>query len=45
MQEYDFGIMRMFGGFGAGFEREYHKIKAKDEPVEEYEDRVLLYEL
>lgn len=37
--------MRMFGGFGPGFEREYHKLKPKDEPVEEFEDRVALYEL
>ncbi|KAH8593248.1 Fructosamine/Ketosamine-3-kinase [Bisporella sp. PMI_857] len=43
--EFEFGIMRMFGGFGAGFEKEYHDIKPKDEPVEEYEDRVRLYEL
>lgn len=43
--EFDFGIMRMFGGFGGGFEREYHKYKAKDEPVGEWEDRVELYEL
>lgn len=35
----------MFGGFGAALEKEYHKIKPKDEPVEEYEDRVELYEL
>jgi protein-ribulosamine 3-kinase len=43
--EFEFGIMRMFGGFGAGFEREYHEVKGKDEPVGEWEDRVLLYEL
>lgn len=43
--EFEFGIMRMFGGFGIGFEREYHKLKPKDEPVEEWEDRVALYEL
>lgn len=43
--EFEFGIMRMFGGFGADFEREYHKLKPKDEPVEEFEDRVALYEL
>jgi protein-ribulosamine 3-kinase len=43
--EFEFGIMRMFGGFGASFEKEYHKLKPKDEPVEEWEDRVALYEL
>ncbi|KAF4637512.1 hypothetical protein G7Y89_g555 [Cudoniella acicularis] len=43
--EFEFGIMRMFGGFGSGFEREYAKFKPKDEPVDEWEDRVLLYEL
>jgi protein-ribulosamine 3-kinase len=43
--EYELGIMRMFGGFGGTFMREYHNIKPKDEPVEEYEDRVDLYEL
>jgi fructosamine-3-kinase len=43
--EFEFGIMRMFGGFEASFEKEYHKLKPKDEPVEEWEDRVALYEL
>jgi protein-ribulosamine 3-kinase len=43
--EFEFGIMQMFGGFGPGFQREYHKIKPKDEPSEEWEDRVDLYEL
>ncbi|KAH8674677.1 Fructosamine/Ketosamine-3-kinase [Tricladium varicosporioides] len=43
--EFEFGIMRMFGGFGKNFEREYHKLKPKDGPVEEWEDRVALYEL
>jgi protein-ribulosamine 3-kinase len=43
--EFEFGIMGMFGGFGASFNREYHKIKPKDEPVEEWQDRVKLYEL
>ena len=35
----------MFGGFGGSFEKEYFGLKAKDEPVEEWEDRVALYEL
>ena len=42
--EYELGIMRMFGGFGAGFWREYHEEVPKTEPVAEYEDRVKLYE-
>ena len=43
--EYDLGIMNMFGGFGSSFFREYHQLCPKTEPVEEYEDRVALYEL
>lgn len=43
--EFEFGIMRMFGGFGGVFEREYERFKKRDEPVEEWEDRVVLYEL
>lgn len=43
--EYDLGIMRMFGGFGREFFDEYHKLCPKTAPVEEYEDRVKLYEL
>lgn len=43
--EYELGIMKMFGGFGSAFFNEYHKIVPKTEPVEEYEDRVRLYEL
>ncbi|MCJ1373298.1 1-phosphatidylinositol-3-phosphate 5-kinase [Loxospora ochrophaea] len=42
--EYELGIMRMFGGFGVSFMKEYHEICPKTEPVEEYEDRVSLYE-
>lgn len=52
--EYEFGIMRLFGGFdfddhsdGGEFERDYWgagKIK-KLEPVEEFDDRVELYGL
>ena len=37
--------MKMFGGFGASFLKEYHELCPKTEPVEEYEDRVKLYEL
>ncbi|KAG9793628.1 hypothetical protein KCU86_g2045, partial [Aureobasidium melanogenum] len=43
--EYDHGIMAMFGGFGGSFFKEYHEIVPKTEPVDEYEDRVALYEL
>ena len=43
--EYEIGIMKMFGGFGGGFWSEYEKLVEKSEPVEEWEDRVALYEL
>ncbi|KUJ08598.1 Ketosamine-3-kinase [Mollisia scopiformis] len=43
--EFEFGIMGMFGGFGGRFREEYWGVKGKDEPVEEWEDRVALYEL
>lgn len=43
--EYELGIMKMFGGFGGSFLKEYHAICPKTEPVDEYEDRVKLYEL
>lgn len=43
--EFELGIMNMFGGFGSRFFDEYHKIVPKTEPVEEYTDRVRLYEL
>jgi len=43
--EFELGIMKMFGGFGSSFLREYHKLCPKTEPVGEYEDRVQLYEL
>ena len=43
--EYELGIMKMFGGFGGGFLSEYHSICPKTEPVGEYSDRVALYEL
>ncbi|KAF2757429.1 Ketosamine-3-kinase [Pseudovirgaria hyperparasitica] len=43
--EYELGIMKMFGGFGDVFLREYHRACAKTEPVGEYEDRVELYGL
>ena len=37
--------MSRFGGFGGDFLKEYHSICPKTEPVEEYDDRVMLYEL
>ncbi|KAJ0302284.1 hypothetical protein COL5a_010918 [Colletotrichum fioriniae] len=43
--EYELGIMKMFGGFGSGFWTEYNKLVPKAEPVEEWDDRVALYEL
>jgi protein-ribulosamine 3-kinase len=42
--EYDHGIMNMFGGFSRNFWKEYHSLLPKTEPVEEYEDRLALYE-
>lgn len=43
--EYELGIMRMFGGFGGSFWKEYEKLVPKDEPKAEWEDRVMMYEL
>ncbi|RYP08359.1 hypothetical protein DL764_001928 [Monosporascus ibericus] len=43
--EYELGIMRMFGGFGTSFWKEYESLVPKAEPKEEWEDRVSLYEL
>lgn len=43
--EYELGIMRMFGGFGSGFWKEYEGLVPRAEPKEEWEDRVALYEL
>ncbi|KAF2436674.1 Ketosamine-3-kinase [Tothia fuscella] len=43
--EFDLGIMKMFGGFGGSFLKEYHSMCPKSEPQDEYADRVLLYEL
>jgi protein-ribulosamine 3-kinase len=43
--EFELGIMKMFGGFGGSFLKEYHGLCPKTEPVEEYDDRVKLYEL
>jgi fructosamine-3-kinase len=43
--EYELGIMRMFGGFGSRFWKEYETLVPKAEPREEWEDRIALYEL
>ncbi|KAL8889355.1 MAG: hypothetical protein Q9192_006031 [Flavoplaca navasiana] len=43
--EYELGIMRMFGGFSAGFFNEYHRLIPKTHPKSEYDDRLSLYEL
>ena len=43
--EYELGIMRMFGGFSAGFFNEYHRLVPKTAPKKEYDDRLALYEL
>ncbi|KAJ3175351.1 1-phosphatidylinositol-3-phosphate 5-kinase [Geranomyces variabilis] len=43
--EYDLGMMRMFGGFGRDFWTEYERLRGRDEPVEEFDDRLQLYEL
>jgi protein-ribulosamine 3-kinase len=43
--EYELGIMRMFGGFGSSFWREYESLIPKAEPKAEWEDRIALYEL
>jgi protein-ribulosamine 3-kinase len=43
--EFELGIMKMFGGFNGSFLKEYHELCPKTEPVDEYEDRVKLYEL
>lgn len=43
--EYELGVMKMFGGFGSSFWKEYEKLVPKAEPKEEWDDRVALYEL
>lgn len=43
--EFELGIMKMFGGFDVSFLKEYHALCPKTEPIDEYEDRVKLYEL
>ena len=43
--EFELGIMSMFGGFSNHFWKEYHELVPKADPVEEWPDRVKLYEL
>jgi fructosamine-3-kinase len=43
--EYEHGIMKMFGGFDGRILPEYHKLCPKSEPVDEYNGRVVLYQL
>ncbi|GAB7339749.1 hypothetical protein MBLNU457_6311t2 [Dothideomycetes sp. NU457] len=43
--EFELGIMKMFGGFGGGFLDEYHSLCPRTEPQGEYSDRIALYEL
>lgn len=43
--EYEMAIMRIFGGFSKAFFAEYHKLCPITDPVEEYDDRISLYEM
>jgi protein-ribulosamine 3-kinase len=43
--EFELCLMRMFGGFSAGFFNEYHQLVPKTDPKKEYDDRMDLYEL
>jgi protein-ribulosamine 3-kinase len=43
--EFELALMRMFGGFSAGFFNEYHHLVPKTEPKKEYNSRMELYEL
>ncbi|CUA68282.1 Ketosamine-3-kinase [Rhizoctonia solani] len=43
--ESDLAIGRMFGGFSPRFYEEYHSLRPKSEPVEEYDQRLKLYQL
>eukprot|EP01057_Protomagalhaensia_wolfi_P001991 Protomagalhaensia_wolfi_Nauph_80__1990@NODE_2259_length_1147_cov_3_294224_g1764_i0_p1_GENE_NODE_2259_length_1147_cov_3_294224_g1764_i0NODE_2259_length_1147_cov_3_294224_g1764_i0_p1_ORF_typecomplete_len321_score63_15Fructosamin_kin/PF03881_14/6_7e79APH/PF01636_23/2_6e05_NODE_2259_length_1147_cov_3_294224_g1764_i04966 len=42
--EYELGIMQMFGGFYRDFWNQYHQEVPMSDPIEEYNDRVALYE-
>ncbi len=43
--EFELGGMKVFGGFGRVYETYFEEIGGKDEPVEEFEDRMDLYML
>ncbi|KAK4063214.1 uncharacterized protein Triagg1_9599 [Trichoderma aggressivum f. europaeum] len=43
--EYELGIMRMFGGYGGSFWSDYEELVPRAEPKEEWDDRIMLYEL
>ncbi|KAM0754328.1 Ketosamine-3-kinase [Meredithblackwellia eburnea MCA 4105] len=43
--EADLGITHMFGGFTSAFYSRYHEVIPRSHPVEEYEQRMWLYEL
>jgi protein-ribulosamine 3-kinase len=43
--EYELGLMRMFGGYSAGFFSEYNRLIPKTSPQNEYEDRMKRYQL
>lgn len=43
--ESDLAIRRMFGGFSSTFYDEYHSHLPKSEPIEEYDQRLKLYQL
>ncbi|EOR00030.1 hypothetical protein E3P81_02220 [Wallemia ichthyophaga] len=43
--EAELGICMMFGGFGSKFFEGYHSVYPKAEPVDEYDQRIKLYEL
>ena len=38
--EFELGIMKMFGGFGGSFLKDYHQHVPRTQPVEQYADRV-----
>ncbi|CAE6427774.1 unnamed protein product [Rhizoctonia solani] len=42
--ESDLAIGRIFGGFSPAFYHEYHSLRPKSEPVEEYDQRLKLYQ-
>lgn len=41
--EFEMGILCLFGGLSAGFFQEYHSLMPKTSPANEYEDRVEFY--